>query len=162
MEIDDVGVVFFAIYSAITRLSMMADPFDLRRFVEAQASAYAGAVAELRRGRKQGHWMWFIFPQIQGLGQSAMARQYAISGLAEAHAYLEHATLGPRLRECTQLVNQVEGKTALQILGSPDDMKFRSSVTLFGHAADDDAVFVEALGKYFEAKPDPLTIGRLK
>ena len=107
------------------------DPFDLQRFVDAQASVYERVRAELRNGRKQSHWMWFIFPQIAGLGHSAMAQRYAISSLREAEAYLKHPVLGPRLRECTRLMLRIEGKSAHDILGSPDDLKFHSSLTLF-------------------------------
>src|SRR5882724_5032291 len=111
------------------------DPYDLQRFVDAQNPVYDRVRAELRSGRKQTHWMWFIFPQIAGLGHSAMAQRYAISSLQEAQAYLDHAILGSRLRDCTGLVTRVEGRTAREILGPPDDMKFRSCLTLFAHAA---------------------------
>ena len=104
---------------------MSDDPFDLQRFVDAQAPVYERVRAELKNGRKQSHWMWFIFPQIAGLGHSAMARRYAISSLDEAKVYLAHPVLGPRLRECTRLVVQTDGRSAYEILGSPDDMKFR-------------------------------------
>ncbi len=106
--------------------------------------------------------MWFIFPQIEGLGYSAMAQRYAISGLGEAKAYLQHKVLGSRLRECTALVNAVNGKTAREIFGNPDDLKFRSSLTFFSHAMPDEPIFQAALDKYFDGKPDPLTIQRLK
>jgi uncharacterized protein (DUF1810 family) len=122
---------------------------------------YAHVCAELRRGRKASHWMWFIFPQIQGLGHSPMARHFAIVSLAEARAYLDHPVLGPRLRECTELVVDVEGRTAVEIFGRPDDMKFRSSMTLFSLAAPDDALFKTALTKYFPAGPDPETVARV-
>lgn len=139
----------------------MDDPFNLQRFVEAQAPVYERVRAELRNGRKQSHWMWFIFPQIAGLGHSAMAQRYAILSLREAEAYLQHPVLGPRLRECTRLVVQVEGKSALEILGSPDDMKFHSSMTLFARAAPDEALFNACLDKYFDGRDDALTIARL-
>ncbi len=140
----------------------MADLWDLERFVKAQAGTYAEARAELAAGRKRTHWMWFIFPQIQGLGRSGMAERYAISGRAEAEAYLGHPVLGPRLRECTGLVNAVKGRTLEEILGYPDDLKFHSSVTLFGMVAGDDAaVFEEALTKYFGGKRDKATVDRL-
>jgi uncharacterized protein (DUF1810 family) len=139
----------------------MDDPYDLQRFVVAQQSHYAAAREELRQGRKRSHWMWFIFPQIRGLGFSAMAQKYAIASRDEAKAYLAHEVLGPRLRECTQLVNAVEGRSALQILGSPDDVKFRSSMTLFLNATPDNAVFRAALDKYFAGEADPATIERL-
>lgn len=134
------------------------DLYDLQRFVDAQASLYAQVCAELRDGRKQSHWMWFIFPQIAGLGHSEMARRYAISSRAEALAYLAHPILGPRLLDCTRLVNQIEGRTAREIFGSPDDMKFRSSMTLFAAATSDNAVFKEALQKYFGGIGDSLTL----
>jgi len=137
------------------------DPYDLKRFIDAQDRVYDDACAELRSGRKQSHWMWFIFPQIAGLGHSAMARRYAISSLREAEAYLKHPTLGARLRECTRLVTQVEGRSAHEILGSPDDMKFHSCLTLFIHAAPEDQVFRDALRKYFHGEFDRLTADRL-
>lgn len=139
----------------------MIDPFDLERFVEAQAPVYERVRSELREGRKLSHWMWFVFPQIEGLGSSAMARRFAIGSREEAQAYLAHPVLGPRLRECTRLVNLVEGSTIAQIFGSPDDMKFRSSMTLFARVAPQIPVFGEALDKYFEGKPDSLTLERL-
>ncbi len=135
----------------------MTDPFDLQRFVDAQAPVYPRVVAELRHGRKQSHWMWFIFPQVAGLGHSPMARRFAISSRAEAVAYLGHGVLGPRLRECTALVNAVEGRTIREILGSPDDLKFCSSMTLFG-AVSSDAVFAAAIAKFYGGKPDPSTL----
>jgi uncharacterized protein (DUF1810 family) len=137
------------------------DPFDLGRFVAAQDRAYAQVCAELAAGRKQTHWMWFIFPQLEGLGSSPTARRYALTGTAETRAYLNHGTLGPRLRECTRLVNAVRGSTALQIFGAPDDLKFRSSMTLFALAADE-SVFREALSRYFDGEPDPLTLQLLR
>ena len=140
----------------------MNDHHDLRRFVDAQAGVYDRVVAELRAGRKTSHWMWFVFPQIAGLGTSAMARKYAISSREEALAYLEHPVLGPRLEECTRLVNLVEGRPIGRILGPPDDMKFRSSMTLFAHVAPDRRVFDEALRKYFGGIPDPLTLERIR
>jgi uncharacterized protein (DUF1810 family) len=112
----------------------MTDPFDLERFVTAQ---YPRVLDELRHGRKQSHWMWFIFPQLAGLGYSVMAQRFAISAREEAVAYLRHGTLGARLKECTALVNAVEDRTILEILGSPDDLKFRSSMTLFGAVSSD-------------------------
>ena len=140
----------------------MQDPFNLRRFVDAQNGVYAGVCAELRSGRKTGHWMWFIFPQIQGLGFSSMAQTFAISGLEEAAAYLNHTVLGPRLRECTGLVNRIEGRSILQIFGTPDDMKFRSCMTLFAQAESGAQIFHDALEKYFAGAGDPLTIQRLR
>ena len=118
--------------------------------------------AELRNGRKHSHWMWFIFPQIAGLGHSAMAQRYAISSLREAEAYLKHPVLGPRLRECTRLVLQVDGKSAHDILGSPDDMKFHSCVTLFARAAPQEEIFLDALDKYFGGAEDQATVARLR
>jgi len=137
------------------------DPYDLQRFVDAQNPVYHRVRAELRTGRKQTHWMWFIFPQIAGLGHSAMAQRYAISSAAEARAYLDHPVLGQRLRECTRMVLAVEGRSAHDILGSPDDMKFRSCLTLFAHTAPEEPVFRDALEKYFEDKFDPLTVEKL-
>ncbi|WP_024574695.1 MULTISPECIES: DUF1810 domain-containing protein [unclassified Afipia] len=139
----------------------MSDTYDLQRFVEAQQPVYPRVVSELRAGRKQSHWMWFIFPQIEGLGHSAMAQRYAIGSRAEAVAYLEHPLLGPRLRECTRLVNAVAGKDIHAILGSPDDMKFKSSMTLFARAAADNADFAAALDKYYGGEFDAATIARL-
>jgi len=138
----------------------MRDPFDLDRFVAAQEPVLDRAMAELRTGRKTSHWMWFVFPQIAGLGHSAMARRFAISGRAEAEAYLRHPVLGPRLRACTELVNRIAERTAYEIFGSPDDLKFRSSMTLFANVAPDDAAFAEALRKYFDGVPDPATLER--
>lgn len=136
----------------------MEDPFDLARFVEAQGPVIDTVRAELRRGAKQTHWMWFVFPQIAGLGRSATAARFAIHGLEEARAYLAHPVLGPRLRDCTALVNAVEGRSAHQIFGSPDDLKFHSSMTLFAQAADDPAPFRTALTRYFAGEPDPATL----
>lgn len=136
----------------------MNDPLDLERFVEAQAPVYDNVCAELRNGRKQGHWMWFIFPQLRGLGSSPTAAKFGISSRQEAEAYLNHAILGPRLRECTRLVNLIEGRSIEQIFGYPDDLKFRSSMTLFRSTAEDDRIFNYALEKYFEGEPDPLTL----
>ena len=140
----------------------MSDRFDLQRFVAAQQGVYEQAKRELRDGLKQSHWMWFVFPQIQGLGFSAMSRRYAISSVAEAAAYLEHPVLGPRLRECTRLVLQAEGRSIHQIFGSPDDMKFRSCMTLFDRAdRDPERLFAAALRKFFGGAPDPHTLERL-
>jgi uncharacterized protein (DUF1810 family) len=139
----------------------MDDRYDLQRFVEVQERVYPQVCAELRRGRKTSHWMWFVFPQIRGLGHSPMAQKYAIASLAEAQAYLDHPVLGPRLRESTQLVVDVEGRAASEIFGYPDDMKFRSSMTLFSLAAPDEPLFKTALTKYFPAGPDPETLARL-
>lgn len=137
------------------------DPFDLKRFVDAQAPVYQGVVAELRDGRKHSHWMWFVFPQLLGLGSSPVAIRYGISSLDEARAYLGHELLGPRLRECTRLVNQVQGRSIGEIFGSPDDLKLCSSMTLFARAADDDQDFVALLDKYYYGQQDQLTLARL-
>ena len=138
----------------------MTDPFDLQRFLDAQAPIYARVVAELRRGQKQTHWMWFVFPQLAGLGHSAMAQRFAIGSREEAVAYLGHGVLGPRLRECTALVTAVEGRTAREILGSPDDLKFQSSMTLFG-AVSSDPEFSAAIAKFYGGKPDQRTLDLL-
>jgi uncharacterized protein (DUF1810 family) len=139
----------------------MTDPHDLRRFVDAQAPVYAQILAELSAGQKRSHWMWFVFPQIAGLGHSAMARRFAIASLAEAAAYLAHPVLGPRLRECCRLATLVEGRSAQAIFGTPDDLKFRSSLTLFAAAAPNEAIFAAALEKYFTGEPDGATLARL-
>jgi uncharacterized protein (DUF1810 family) len=136
-------------------------PIDLARFIEAQRGSYDQALAELRAGEKRSHWMWFIFPQLAGLGMSAMAQHYAISGLDEARDYLRHPVLGERLRSCTAAVNAVIGRTAHQVFGSPDDMKFRSSITLFGRADPADPTFKEALARYYGGLEDPRTLGLL-
>ena len=139
----------------------MNDPFDLQRFVVAQASVYPHVVRELSDGRKRSHWMWFIFPQLAGLGFSAMAQRFAMSSRAEAKAYLAHEVLGPRLFECTKLVLAVKNKTINDILGSPDDLKFRSSMTLFG-AVCDDPIFAKAISAYYGGEPDQATLDRLE
>ena len=138
-----------------------SDPFHLQRFVDAQARVFDDVLAELRNGRKRSHWMWFIFPQIAGLGSSPMAERYAISGRKEAEAYLQHPLLGPRLKQCTDLVNQVSGRTLDEIFGYPDDLKFRSSVTLFAGVAPGEEVFQAALKKYFGGEPDTATLALL-
>ncbi|MCP3390045.1 DUF1810 domain-containing protein [Bradyrhizobium sp. CCGB12] len=135
----------------------MTDPFDLERFVRAQDPVYRDVQGELARGRKQTHWMWFIFPQVAGLGFSAMSQRYAIGSRAEAEAYLAHPVLGGRLTECTRLVLAVQGRTINAILGAPDDAKFRSSMTLFG-AVSDDPIFGEALARYFAGERDGTTL----
>jgi uncharacterized protein (DUF1810 family) len=139
----------------------MPDRYNLERFVDAQAPVFDQVLAELHVGRKRSHWMWFIFPQILGLGSSEMARYYAISGRREAEAYLQHKLLGPRLRQCTELVNQVSGRAIEEIFGYPDNLKFRSSVTLFERIAAGEQAFVTALEKYFDGKPDSATLERL-
>jgi uncharacterized protein (DUF1810 family) len=138
-----------------------ADPFDLQRFVEAQAPVTGAVRAELARGCKASHWMWFVFPQIEGLGHSAMARRYAIASLAEARAYAAHPVLGARLRELTALVLAVEGRSVREIFGTPDDLKFHSSMTLFARAAPDEPLFRQALAKYFAGREDAATVERL-
>jgi uncharacterized protein (DUF1810 family) len=137
------------------------DSYDLQRFVDAQLGVYDQAVRELRAGRKQSHWMWFIFPQINGLGSSAMAQQYAIASRDEAKAYLNHPVLGPRLRESTRLVTAIGGRSIEDIFGHPDNLKFHSSMTLFAHAANGDPIFQDALNQYFRAEFDLPTIERL-
>jgi uncharacterized protein (DUF1810 family) len=139
----------------------MADPFNLQRFVDAQAPVYDGVRREMEAGRKQSHWMWFIFPQIAGLGQSPMSIRFAISSLDEAKAYLAHPVPGARLRECSQLTLDVEGKTARDIFGPIDEVKFRSSMTLFARAAPDEELFQRCLDKYFAGASDPATLARL-
>ena len=136
----------------------MDDQYDLQRFVDAQNPLYAEVCAELANGRKRSHWMWFVFPQIRGLGNSAMAQRFAISSLAEAQAYIRHAVLGERLRETTRLVNRVEGRSIEDIFGYPDYLKFRSSMSLFARATDDHQVFDDALRKYFNGEADPDTL----
>ncbi len=131
--------------------------FDLDRFTEAQDPLIERVQDELRAGQKRSHWMWFVFPQLAGLGHSAMARHYAIASCAEAHAYMAHPVLGPRLVACTGLVNGVAGRSAHQIFGSPDDMKFHSCVTLFAETSGA-AVCLDALARYFGGKPDPATV----
>jgi uncharacterized protein (DUF1810 family) len=133
------------------------DPYDLERYVSAHEGVYAQVCAELAAGRKASHWMWFIFPQLRGLGSSPTAQHYAISSLAEARAYLAHPLLGARLRECTRLVNCVEGRSARAIFGSPDDLKFRSCMTLFVRAGGG-SPFEEALARYCGGESDPLTL----
>lgn len=139
----------------------MADPHRLQRFVDAQAPVYDQVAAELRAGRKASHWMWFVFPQIEGLGHSPTAVFYAIGSLDEAQAYLAHAVLGARLRDCTALVNAVQGRSARAIFGQPDDAKFCSSMTLFARAAPDEAGFRTALATYFGGEVDAATLARL-
>jgi uncharacterized protein (DUF1810 family) len=135
--------------------------FDLERFVDAQAGVYDRVCGELRAGRKRSHWMWFVFPQIRGLGSSEMAVRYAISSLDEAKAYLGHDVLGVRLRECAGILIGVQGRTVEEIFGYPDDLKFHSSMTLFAKAAEEEGVFQEALRKYFGGAMDGGTLERL-
>jgi uncharacterized protein (DUF1810 family) len=137
------------------------DPYNLQRFVAAQDPVYRKVVEELRRGEKASHWMWFVFPQLRGLGSSPMARQFAIQSLEEAAAYLAHAPLGARLRECTQLVLDIENSNIERIFGFPDHLKFRSCMTLFKRAGRGSALFRDALAKYFDGEEDPLTVSIL-
>jgi uncharacterized protein (DUF1810 family) len=141
-------------------MSGAGDLYNLKRFLEAQAPVYARVCEELRAGEKRSHWMWFIFPQIRGLGRSPMAERFAIGSLEEARAYLKHAVLGGRLRECTELVNRVEGRTASEIFGLPDDLKFHSSMTLFAKAGDEPE-FRRVIDKYFAGKMDSGTVERI-
>jgi uncharacterized protein (DUF1810 family) len=135
-----------------------SDPFELVRFVEAQDDVIDEVRAELSAGRKASHWMWYVFPQIAGLGSSIMAQGYAIRGRREAQAYLAHPILGPRLRELAALVTSIQGKTAHDIFGSPDDLKFRSCVTLFASIAPREAVFRQALDRFFDGQDDQKTL----
>jgi uncharacterized protein (DUF1810 family) len=139
----------------------MADPYNLGRFERAQRSTYASAVEELRAGRKRSHWMWFVFPQIAGLGRSATAREFAISSLDEARAYLAHPVLGPCLRECAGIVAGLSGRSADEVFGAIDAMKLRSSMTLFARAAPDEPVFAQVLDRYFGGVADEQTDARL-
>lgn len=134
------------------------DPYDLQRFVEAQNPVIEQVKDELRSGRKRGHWMWFVFPQMSGLGSSQMSQRYAIQSREEAEAYLAHPILGPRLRECTKIVNGIEGRSAHEIFGSPDNLKFRSSMTLFCEVAEDPTPFQTALERYYDGDRDAKTV----
>ena len=138
------------------------DPFDLNRFVEAQEGMYQRALGELHRGRKASHWIWFIFPQIQGLGTSSTSKLYAIKSAEGAKAYLAHNLLGPRLLECCEALISIQGKSASEILGFPDDLKLRSSMTLFASVSTSGSVFSRVLDQYFEGKPDKRTLELLK
>jgi uncharacterized protein (DUF1810 family) len=140
------------------------DPFDLERFVAAQAGGvHERAVTELRGGYKRSHWMWFVFPQLRGLGRSAMASRYGLTGLAEARAYLEHPVLGPRLLECAQTLAALDaGHEAGDIFGSPDDVKLRSSLTLFAQASGPDSIYEHLLDRYFAGAPDDRTLAMLQ
>ncbi len=139
----------------------MSPSFDLDRFVQAQDPVIADVRRELSAGLKRSHWMWFVFPQLRGLGRSAMAWEYGLLSREEAWEYQVHPVLGSRLRECTALVNAVAGRSIGQILGSPDDMKFRSSMTLFATVAPDESLFRQALDRFFAGGPDPLTLQKL-
>lgn len=138
-----------------------ADPHDLQRFVDAQVGSYETALAELRAGRKRTHWMWYVFPQLAGLGTSDMARRYAIRSLDEATAYLAHPVLGPRLVACAEALLAVTGRSAHEIMGSPDDRKLHSSATLFSLVTAGPSVFDRLLDRYFAGAPDPATLQRL-
>jgi uncharacterized protein (DUF1810 family) len=138
------------------------DPYNLQRFVEAQQEDYKDVCAELRAGSKSSHWMWFIFPQMKGLGMSATSDWFGISSLSEAEAYLQHPVLGRRLRECTELVNLVERRSIREIFGSPDDLKFRSCMTLFAQATVDNRAFLDALRKYSNGEFDSATLRLLE
>jgi len=141
-----------------TDASRTPDSFDLSRFLAAQNPIYPDALSEIRAGRKRTHWMWFVFPQAIGLGTSPTARHYAIRSMDEARAYLAHPILGHRLRECAESLLRVRGKSASEIFGDPDDMKLRSSMTLFASVAEKDSLFAKVLEQYFGGKPDPLTV----
>jgi uncharacterized protein (DUF1810 family) len=139
----------------------MSDPYDLRRFVVAQQGVYEAAVSELRAGHKTSHWMWFIFPQIAGLGRSAMAQKYAIASLAEAESYLAHPLLGPRLLDCARILTKLRGRTAREVFGAVDAQKLQSSMTLFARAAAEQCLFGEVLAQYFDGVEDAATLQRL-
>ena len=140
---------------------MVSDAYNLERFLHAQSFVYDDVIAELGAGMKRTHWMWFIFPQIAGLGSSPTAVRYAITSRKEAVAYLQHPVLGPRLRECTRLVNAVDGRSIDQIFGYPDDLKFHSSMTLFANTTEDNEIFRSAIKKYFNGEMDLNTIQKL-
>jgi uncharacterized protein (DUF1810 family) len=142
-------------------MNQARDSYGLQRFVDAQRGVFAQAQTELRAGRKQSHWMWYIFPQIEGLGQSTMAQKYAISSVAEAAEYLNHPELGKRLRECTGLVIAINGRSIEDIFGYPDYLKFHSSMTLFAHATNVNQIFMDALKKYYRSEFDRRTVERL-
>jgi uncharacterized protein (DUF1810 family) len=142
--------------------SQNRDPYDLQRFVEAQADDYHRALAEIRQGRKRSHWMWYVFPQLVGLGVSETSSFFAIQSADEARAYLAHPLLGPRLATCAEALLALEGRSARQVFGSPDDMKLHSSVTLFAQASPPGSLFDRVLAKYFDGLPDATTIERLR
>ena len=137
------------------------DPFDLHRFVVAQSSDYDTAIAELRAGRKQSHWIWYILPQLRGLGKSEMSVRYGLRSLAEAKAYLAHPVLGARLRECVRTLNALPGSDPVAVLGGIDALKLRSCLTVFAEASERDSLFKEALDKYFHGQPDAATLSLL-
>lgn len=138
-----------------------SDPFELSRFIEAQSSSYAAALEELAAGQKRSHWMWFVFPQVAGLGSSSMARRYAIGSRAEAKAYVEHPLLGARLRECVDALLAVEGRSAEQIMGDPDFLKLQSSMTLFAEVAPSEPRFQRLLEKFYGGRKDQRTLSFL-
>ena len=140
----------------------MSEPYGLQRFVDAQAEHYAQVLEEIRQGCKRSHWMWFVFPQVDGLGVSEMARYYAIKSRAEAEAYLRHPVLGARLIECANAVLSVQGRTAFEIFGRPDDLKLRSCATLFASVSEPQSVFQRLLDRYFQGRPDHATLQRLR
>jgi len=144
--------------SQSTDASSTDDPYELSRFLHAQQDAFPRALAEIRRGRKRSHWMWFVFPQIDGLGFSSTAKHYAIKSIEEAKAYLAHPVLGPRLLECIEAVLGVEGQSATEIFGFPDDLKLRSCATLFATVLSPGSVFERLLDKYYQGKPDDKTL----
>lgn len=143
-------------------MPMMNDPFKLSRFVDAQRPVYSQVLEELRAGRKTSHWMWFVFPQVRGLGRSEMAEHYALSNEAEARAYLEHRLLGPRLKECVQALLRHDDRSALEILGSPDDLKLRSCLTVFVAVAPEAPVFQQALDRFYSGQADGRTLALLQ
>ena len=140
------------------RVTSAVDPYDLARFVEAQERVYAQALSEIRSGQKRSHWMWYIFPQFDGLGFSSTSRRYSIKSVAEAEAYLAHPILGPRLLESVRATLGIEGRSALEVFGSPDDMKLRSSATLFASVSPPGSVFGQLLDRYFSGEPDDKTL----
>lgn len=143
-------------------MTAIDDPFDLNRFVSAQESDYARAIAELRAGRKRSHWMWYIFPQFDGLGVSATARRYAIRSRAEAEAYLAHPLLGPRLLSCAEAALAIQGRSAREVFGTPDELKLRSCATLFAEVSPSGSVFHQLLARYFSGEPDASTLALLQ
>jgi len=142
-------------------MSAFPDRYNLRRFVDAQEPVYDEVLGELRSGRKRSHWIWFVFPQLRGRGRSPIAQRFGISSLDEARAYVGHDVLGPRLRECARLAAQIEGRAADDVFGWPDNLKVRSSMTLFAHATDDNADFRAVLDKFYDGVQDPATIEQL-
>jgi uncharacterized protein (DUF1810 family) len=155
--------VVVGVAAASVQSTTVSDPHDLQRFVTAQEGVYESAVAELRAGRKTGHWIWFVFPQIAGLGMSAMSQRYAIASLAEAQAYLEHPVLGPRLAQCAHILVELSGRHSAQdVFGGIDAVKLRSSMTLFARASEDDSVYHAVLDQYFGGETDPQTDARLR